>query len=117
MKKVIIFLISILFVITNSFSQNNKFQKESVKVWGNCGMCKVVIEKAASSIEGVKYARWNSKKRLLKVKFLTSKTDLKEIQKAISSVGYDTEFYRADDEVYNSLHYCCKYERNIEVNK
>ena len=35
----------------------------------------------------------------------------KELQKAIADVGYDTENYRADDDVYNSLHYCCKYER------
>ena len=77
-------------------------------------MCKSIIEKATESIDGVKYARWDSKKGLMKVKFLSDKTNLKEIQKAIANVGYDTELYRANDEVYNNLHYCCKYERKID---
>ena len=83
MKKNILFLIFCIFFITSSFSQNKKYQKESVKVWGNCGMCKSIIEKAAESIDGVKYARWDSEKGLMKVKFITEKTDLNEIQKAI----------------------------------
>lgn len=114
MKKNILFLIFCIFFITTSFSQNKKYQKESVKVWGSCGMCKSIIEKAAESIDGVKYARWDSEKGLMKVKFLTEKTDLNEIQKAIANVGYDTESYRANDQVYNNLHYCCKYERKTD---
>ena len=110
MKKVV-FLIFSIFIINTSFSQNKKYQRETFKVWGNCDMCKSLIENAAESIEGVKYARWNSKKGIIKVKFLTSKTDIDKIQKAIADVGYDTENYRADDDVYNNLHYCCKYER------
>ena len=77
-------------------------------------MCKSIIEKAAESIDGVKYARWDSEKGLMKVKFITEKADLNEIQKAIANVGYDTESYRANDEVYNNLHYFCKYERISE---
>ena len=111
MKKIIIFLIFSIFIINTSSSQNKKYQRETFKVWGNCDMCKSLIENAAESIEGVKYARWNSEKGIIKVKFLTSKTDIDKIQKAIADVGYDTENYRADDDVYNSLHYCCKYER------
>ena len=111
MKKIIVFLIFSIFIIKTSSSQNKKYQKETFKVWGNCDMCKSLIENAAESIEGVKYARWNSEKGIIKVKFLTSKTDIDKIQKAIAHVGYDTENYRADDDVYNSLHYCCKYER------
>ena len=38
-------------------------------------------------------------------------TSSDEIQKAISYIGYDTEKYRAEDEVYEELHYCCQYER------
>lgn len=111
MKKIIIFLIFSIFIINTSSSQNKKYQRETFKVWGNCDMCKSLIENAAESIEGVKYARWNSKKGIIKVKFLTSKTDIDKIQKAIADVGYDTENYRADDDVYKNLHYCCKYER------
>jgi len=46
------------------------------------------------------------------VKYKSDLTDIDEIQKKIASVGYDTEKYKADDEVYENLHYCCKYDRN-----
>lgn len=111
MNKKIFLLIFCVFFTTISFSQNNKYQKETVKVSGNCGMCKSIIEKTAESIDGVKYARWDSGTSLMKVKFLTKKTDLNKIQKAIANIGYDTELYRANDESYNNLHYCCKYDR------
>ncbi len=111
MKKIIVFLIFSIFITNTSSSQNKKYKRKTFKVWGNCDMCKSLIENAAESIEGVKYARWNSKKGIIKVKFLTSKTDIDKIQKAIADVGYDTENYKADDDVYNNLHYCCKYER------
>ena len=114
MKKYIVLLFFCNIITTTSFSQNKKYQKESVKVLGNCGMCKSLIEKAAESVEGVKYAIWDSKNSLMKVKFIKNQTDLNEIQKAVSKIGYDTESYRADDEVYNNLHHCCKYERKID---
>ena len=44
-------------------------------------------------------------------KYDSDKTSLDEVQKKIASVGYDTEKYKADDEVYNNLHHCCKYNR------
>ena len=53
-------------------------------------MCKSITEKVAKSIDGVKYAWWDSIKGLMKVKFIAEKTDLSEIQKAIANVDYDT---------------------------
>ena len=47
----------------------------------------------------------------MKVKFNPSLTSSDEIQKTISNIGYDTEKYRIEDEVYEQLHYCCQYER------
>ncbi len=104
-------IIATLISVTFSFSQSKRFQKESFKVWGNCGMCKSVIENAAESLEGVKYAKWNVRTGILKVKFKENLVDLKTIQKSIANTGYDTDLYRADDKIYNDLHYCCKYER------
>ena len=50
----------------------------------------------------------------MKVKFNPELTNLDDIHKAIALVGYDTELYKATDESYNNLHFCCKYERPIE---
>jgi len=85
--------------------------KEKFKVYGNCGMCKKKIDKAAKSVEGVKSAKWNVDTKKITVKFDRSKTTLVAIKKAIAKLGYDTEEYRAKDETYNGLHSCCKYER------
>jgi copper chaperone CopZ len=77
-------------------------------------MCKKKIEKAAKSVDGIKSAKWNVVNGNMKVKFDTNKTTSDAIQSAIAAVGYDTENYRAKDEVYENLHYCCKYERTIK---
>ena len=91
--------------------QKPKYEKVNFKVWGKCEMCKTKIEKAAKSVDGVKTARWNMVDGEMKVKFNTENTDLEKIQQAIAFVGYDTELFKATDESYNNLHYCCKYER------
>ena len=45
------------------------------------------------------------------VRFDAEQTSLKAIQMKIAEAGYDNDCFRADDEVYENLHYCCKYER------
>lgn len=102
----------ILFLATlNSFSQEVEIKKESFKVWGNCEMCKKKIDNATLSVKGVKSASWSVASDIMKVKYDSEVTDLNEIKKAIAAVGYDTEEYRAEDEVYKKLHHCCQYER------
>ena len=86
--------------------------KEKFRVLGNCGMCNTKIITAANSVEGVISAKWNSEKEIMVVKFHSEKTNVDEIQKKIASVGYDTEKYKADDDTYNNLHHCCKYDRD-----
>jgi len=98
----------------NVFAQKSNYQKETFLVSGNCEMCKKKIEKAAKSVDGIKTAKWNVLNSKMKVKFDANKTTSDAIQSAIALVGYDTENYRAKDEVYENLHYCCKYERTIK---
>ncbi|MGY8950839.1 MAG: heavy-metal-associated domain-containing protein [Flavobacteriales bacterium] len=104
MKKIQLFLILTFTVLSISLSaQKVKYQKTNFLVSGNCEMCKTKIESAAKSVEGVN--------RKMKVKFNPEITSIDQIQKAIATIGYDTEKFRADDEVYDKLHYCCKYQR------
>lgn len=49
------------------------------------------------------YLKWNSKTKIARIKYDSDKTSLDKVQKKIASVGYDTETYKADDEVYNNL--------------
>ncbi len=80
-------------------------------VAGNCGMCKTRIEEAATTVDGVTSASWDQEKEMLTTTFDTEKTNRKMIEEAIAKVGHDTENVKTDDETYNNLHGCCKYER------
>ena len=85
-------------------------KSEEIKVWGNCGMCKSTIEKAAKA-GGASTAIWNEDTKILKVKFASAKTSGAKIQEKIAAAGYDTKDLTANDEAYNNLHDCCKYDR------
>lgn len=90
-----------------AFAQSNS---ETIKVWGNCGMCKDKIENAAKKA-GATFASWSEETHQLKVSYDAANTTSDKIQKAIAKVGYDTEKFTAKDKAYNKLHSCCKYER------
>ncbi|MEN9952822.1 MAG: hypothetical protein RLZZ520_1090 [Bacteroidota bacterium] len=93
------------------FSLNATAQKkEEIKVWGNCGMCKKVIETAATGAGATK-ASWSEETKILSVAYNAKKTDVDKIQQAIVAAGYDTQDFTAPTEVYNKLHGCCQYER------
>ncbi len=60
-------------------------------VRGNCGMCKMTIEKAANSVEGVASAIWDVDQKKIDISFDDGKIDAVAIHKAIAASGYDTE--------------------------
>ncbi|MBI9068853.1 MAG: copper ion binding protein [Salinivirgaceae bacterium] len=91
---------SIILGTANTFSVN-----------GNCGMCKEKIEAAAIAVNGVSKASWNIDQKMLTVAYDETKINIDSIQKAIANVGYDTDIYKASDDVYNKLPSCCKYDR------
>jgi Cu(I)/Ag(I) efflux system membrane fusion protein len=86
---------------------------EMVKVAGNCDMCKERIETAAKSVAGVTKAEWSAETKQLHLSFLSSKTSVDVVAKAIAAVGHDTEKFKAPDAVYNALPGCCKYDRTV----
>ena len=98
----------VLFIILSSSATAQK--NEEIKVWGNCGMCKKVIETAATGA-GASKASWSEDTKMLTVSYNAKKTDAKKIQEAVASAGYDTQDFTAPSEVYSKLHGCCQYER------
>ncbi|GAB6096981.1 hypothetical protein JCM14469_32350 [Desulfatiferula olefinivorans] len=107
--KTIPYVIVFALVSTLCFAQASVTQRFEVP--GLCGMCENRIEKAARSVDGVSEADWNLETRQLTVVFDTSKTDTDRIQNAVAGAGHDTPMHKADDDVYNKLPACCKYER------
>lgn len=105
-KIVSVFAIT-LFISTTILAQN---KKDTIKVNGECGMCKKKIEKAAKA-SGAASASWSPETKILLVSYNAKKTSSDKIQQAIAEVGYDTEKYTATEDAYNNLDECCKYER------
>ena len=103
-----IFFISLFSLISlTSFSQS---KTTDFKVYGNCGMCKSRIEKAAK-IDGVTSAEWSQETNMLTLKYDTQKVNLDDVHQKIADAGHDTEKVRAQDDTYNSLPACCLYKR------
>ena len=101
-----------IFSINTSSAQTAK--TETIKVWGNCGMCKTKIEKAAKSA-GAKKADWNEDSKELKVTYVDNKTSSAKIQESIAKAGYDTQDYTGVLTAYDKLPGCCKYDRKDAV--
>lgn len=105
-------ILSVFFacILFSSAAVAQKEVKETIKVSGNCGMCKKKIEAAAKNA-GASFASWNAETKELVVAYNGKKTSNAKIQEAVAASGYDTENVKATDEAYNNLHACCKYER------
>ena len=112
MKKIIaIVLLVFVGLSVQAQVKKNKNAKYVTEVNGNCEQCQKRIQKAAFSVEGVKSAVWNIETHQLSVILNEEKCTLLDVKKAIAKVGHDTDGVRAKDEVYESLHHCCLYER------
>ena len=85
-------------------------------VRGNCGMCKKTIEDAANSIEGVASAIWDVDQKKIDISFDDGKIDAVAIHKAIAATGYDTEQLAGNEEAYDGLPGCCKYDHEMVMN-
>ena len=93
-----------------SFSLNAQTITDTIKVSGECGMCKNRIQKALKT-GGISSASWDTETKLLVVSYDVSKISNDDIQKKVAAVGHDTEKFLADDKVYEKLHGCCHYDR------
>ncbi len=109
MKKTLILSLSFLVISICNFAQ----APTTIKVSGNCGMCKKHIEKAAKDA-GAASATWDKVTKLLTVSFDASKTNTDKIETAIAGAGYDTEHKEATQEAYKKLDECCQYDRKTK---
>ena len=94
----------------NSFAQIKDAQTATVKIYGNCNMCKATIEQAGS-VKREANVQWNQKTKMATLTYNTGKTNPDEILKRIALAGYDSENFLAPDDVYAKLPDCCQYDR------
>jgi len=108
MKSIKFMLTAVCLLFASSVFAQEK--TDTIKVSGECGMCKSRIQKALK-LEGISSAIWDTETKLLTVTYSSDKLSNDDIQKKVAAVGHDTEKYKAEDVVYNKLPGCCKYER------
>lgn len=109
----IMIAISVLLSTTGN-AQIKNAKTESVKIYGNCGMCETKIEKAGN-IKKIANVDWNQETKMATLTYDATKTNQDEILKRIALVGYDSDKFLAPDDVYNNLHGCCQYDRVAKV--
>jgi mercuric ion binding protein len=73
-----------------------------------CDMCRMKIEAKLNDVKGVKTASLDIRNKKLTVKYNPEKTNLEEIKKLVSDLGYDAEDVRANVEAYKNLPSCCQ---------
>jgi copper chaperone CopZ len=99
-----------LFTTNLSTAQTKNLKTVDIKVYGNCGMCKKTIEKAGN-VKGISKTEWDTETAMAKITIDSTKTSIDAVLQRIAAVGYDSDTYRAPDEVYENLHGCCQYDR------
>ena len=78
------------------------------KVYGNCGACEERILEALDQ-KGIVAAGWDRSKQEAWVVYRPSKISEDQIQRFVAAAGHDTERFKADSAVYQSLPDCCLY--------
>ncbi|MFV8325108.1 DUF3347 domain-containing protein [Flavobacterium sp. ZS1P14] len=112
-KKIVI-AIMVLLSITIANAQIKNAKTGTVKIYGNCGMCKTTIEKAGN-LKKVAQVDWNKDTKMATLTYDSQKTNQEEIVKRIALAGYDSESFLAPEAAYNNLPACCQYEREAKV--
>ncbi len=110
MKSIILVMVAASLATTSCQSQIQNAKTETVKVYGNCGMCETTIEKAANK-KKISKADWNDATKMATITYDSNKTTLDAVLKNIALSGYDNQNFLAPDAAYNKLPACCKYNR------
>nr|WP_291116847.1 DUF3347 domain-containing protein [Flavobacterium sp. UBA6135] len=116
MKKTIINVVIATFFVLSATAQAQikNTQTVSAKVYGNCGMCKKIIEKTGT-VNKESSVVWDVNTKIATITFDSNKTNQDAILKRIALAGYDNEQFLAPDDVYANLHGCCQYEREAKT--
>ena len=105
----IMIAVTLLLSIT-THAQIKNAVTETVKIYGNCGMCEKTIE-TAGTIKKQATVDWNKDTKQATITYNSKNTSKDEILKRIALAGYDSDSFLAPDAVYDNLHGCCKYDR------
>lgn len=107
----LLLVLTLLLSFTACEAQIKNPKTATVKIYGNCNMCKKTIENAGN-ISNIAKVNWDVKSKLASLTFDTLQTNSDEILQRIAKSGYDSENHLAPNEAYSKLPDCCQYSRN-----
>lgn len=110
MKSIYLLIVSLLLSNTISFAQIKQSKTNTVKIYGNCEMCKTSIENAGNKKNESKI-NWDEHTQTASIEYNPEKTTLNDVLKRVALAGYDNENFLAPDPTYKSLPSCCQYDR------
>jgi copper chaperone CopZ len=116
MKLLLSVIAMVLLSTTTTFAQIKNSKTDTIKVYGNCEMCKAKIEKAGTK-KNISKVEWSEETNMATITYDAKKITTDVILKNIALVGYDSEKFFATDAVYKKLPGCCKYERPLKTKK
>ncbi len=109
MKRIIVFVFSLIGISAVSFGQQKALETAKIKTPDAlCEACKPRIETYVKRIDGVTFINVNYRKGETTVKYLTDRTNIEEIKTAIANMGYDADDVPANPESYQRLPKTCK---------
>ena len=106
--------ITLLLSIAGLSAQIKNPTIETIKISGNCDMCKSTIEKAGN-IKDEANVDWNKETKMAAITYDAKKTNPDEILKRIALAGYDNKNFLAPETAYSQLPKCCQYQREAKA--
>lgn len=118
MKNLIKIFAAVVLILSTTlfFAQSKNLKTETLKIHGNCDMCKATIEKAGNK-KNIAKVEWNKDSKMATLTYDEKQTTKDEILKRIALAGYDSESFLAPTDVYEKLPECCHYERALKSEK
>lgn len=113
LKKTVITIVLLLSVVVSN-AQIKNAKTATVKIFGNCAICKATIERAGN-LKKIASVDWNKDTKMATITYDAKKTNEDEILKRIALVGYDNPKFLAPEDIYNKLPECCQYDRELKV--
>lgn len=113
LKKTVITIVLLLSVVVSN-AQIKNAKTATVKIFGNCDICKASIEKAGN-LKKVASVDWNKDTKMATITYDAKKTNEDEILKRIALAGYDNAKFLAPEDAYNKLSDCCLYDRELKT--
>lgn len=108
-------IILFIAIVQVGYSQSSKTKTDVIKTEIACDHCAVcescdqnIFMKIKENTKGVKSVNINSETNTVTVKYSTKKTNLEEIEKAITLAGYKANERVPTSEAYEKLDGCCK---------